>query len=191
MFTNHHLYRHHVLRINFTTYDLRRSQDSCNPRTAHCDVMVHARDDTTSPHYHPYWYARIIGIFHVHVVHQQPNGTLTPPQKIHFLWVRWFGKDLTYRSGPHARHLDRIGFVTDSDDTEPFGFLDPANVIRAVHLIPAFAHGRTDGLLGPSIARRDSTSSLDWKFFYVNRCVYVLLSSLLSVGDQSWQMGRS
>ena len=134
--------------------------------------MVHARDDPTSSQYHPYWYAWIIGIYHAYVEHQQPSGIVMPPQLMNFLWVRWFGKDMTYRSGPQARRLDRIGFVTDTDDTEPFGFLDPANVIRAVHLIPAFAHGQTDELLlGPSIARHDQKSTMDWKYYYVNRCV--------------------
>ena len=43
--------------------------------------------------------------------------------------VLWF-----VRSEIRARH-DRLGFITDSDDTEPFGFLDPTHVIRACHLI--------------------------------------------------------
>ena len=95
-----------------------------------------------------------------------------PLQLMNFLWVCWFGKDLTYHSGPQARRLDRIGFVTDSDDTEPFCFLDPAYIIRAVHLIPAFAYGQTDELLlGPSIACHDRKSTVDWKYYYVNRCV--------------------
>jgi len=38
-----------------------------------------------------------------------------------------------------------------NNDTEPFGFVDPACATRAVHLIPAFEHGRTAELLGPSI----------------------------------------
>ncbi|KAF9555171.1 hypothetical protein CPC08DRAFT_613770, partial [Agrocybe pediades] len=36
---NDSLFCHKVLRINYTTYDLRRSQDSVNPRT-HPDVMT-------------------------------------------------------------------------------------------------------------------------------------------------------
>ncbi|KAH9169480.1 hypothetical protein EDB89DRAFT_2098737, partial [Lactarius sanguifluus] len=55
------LYQHKVLRINYTTYDLRREQDSINPRT-HPNIMV-LRPDGPDPH--PYWYARIIGIFHI------------------------------------------------------------------------------------------------------------------------------
>ncbi len=33
------LFRHKVMRVNYTTYDMLRDQDSINPRT-HADVMV-------------------------------------------------------------------------------------------------------------------------------------------------------
>ncbi|KAF8501973.1 hypothetical protein JB92DRAFT_2658525, partial [Gautieria morchelliformis] len=168
-FADNRLYRHQVLRVNFTTYNLRRSQDSFNSSTDHCDLMVLAREDPTDPHYHPFWYARLLAIFHVNVIHQQPDGTLAPPRLMHFLWIRWFGRDLTYRSSAGAKRLHQLGFVSESDDTEPFGFLDPANVIRAIHTILAFAHGRTTELLGPSIARRDATQSDDWRYYYVNQ----------------------
>ena len=150
-FTNEHrkqiylakyrLYRHKALRINFTTYDVRRSQDSLNPNTDHCDIMVHTREDPTSQHFHPFWYARVIDLFHVNVNRARQDRTLEVAERMDILWVRWFGKDHMYRAGPQARRLDRNGFVTDDDDTEPFGFLDPTHVVRACHLIPAFAHG--------------------------------------------------
>jgi hypothetical protein len=49
------VYASKVLRVNYTTYNLRRDQDSMNPCT-HCDVMVMSRE--TGPNAHPYWYAR-------------------------------------------------------------------------------------------------------------------------------------
>lgn len=55
-----------------------------------------------------------------------------------------------------------------------FGFLDPSDIIRGVHLIPAFAHGTSSCYLGPSIAREFSDEELgdmDWNFFYVNMFV--------------------
>ncbi|KAF8492474.1 hypothetical protein JB92DRAFT_3127902 [Gautieria morchelliformis] len=61
----------------------------------------------------------------------------------------------------HPRHMDRLGFVTSSDDTEPFGFLDPANVVHACHLIPALAHGRMHELLPPLIAREANETDED------------------------------
>jgi len=131
--------------------------------------MVHAQDDPSSPQYHPFWYARVIGIFDVDVRWIGDDGVVEPRQKMYFLWVQWFGRDSTYRSGVGGQRLDRVGFIHDEDDTEPFGFVDPACVIRAVHLIPAFEHGHTAELLGPSIGRRDNTQTEDWCFYYVNR----------------------
>jgi hypothetical protein len=166
---NNRIYRHKTCRLNFTTYDMRRSQDSVNPRTSHRDIMVHAREDPESQEAHPFWYARTLGIFHVNVRY---NDTHSEWQSVPFLWVRWFGRSETRthsRVNPHR--MDRVGFVTDSDDTEPFGFLDPAHIIRACHLIPAFAHGRTQELLSPSIVREETNNDEDWLYYYVNRQV--------------------
>lgn len=167
LFRNEKLYQHKVVRINFTTYDVRRSQDSLNPRSSHCDVLVQAQEDTHSPNYHPFWYARIVGIFHANVFLAETDGSVTTPfQTLHFLWVRWFGRDLSRRTGVH-RYFERIGFVTEDDDTDPFGFVDPADVIRACHLIPAFTFGRTEDLLPPSIGRSNPDERTDWQWYYV------------------------
>jgi hypothetical protein len=61
-----------------------------------------------------------------------------------------------------------VGFI-QGDAPGAFGFLDPQHVVRGVHLIPAFAHGRTEMLLPPSIARSTSDDNEDWTFYYVNR----------------------
>ena len=150
-----------VLRINYTTYDLRRAQDSLNPRT-HANVMVLAHEDDAEIS-HPYWYARIIGIFHAFVNHH------SSPEPVHmdFLWVRWYGRDVGHRAGWNIKHLHRVGFV-DGNDPLAFGFLDPSLIIRGCHLIPAFAHGRTKDLLPPSLARLNAENDTDSTFYYVN-----------------------
>lgn len=87
-----------------------------------------------------------------------------------FLWVRWLGVDRSYNAGWAARRLHRVSFKK-ADDPSAFGFLDPSQVIRGIHLIPAFAHGTTDFFLGPSIARihpAGDTQDADWRFLYVN-----------------------
>ncbi|KAF9470573.1 hypothetical protein BDN70DRAFT_821197, partial [Pholiota conissans] len=160
VFVNNRMYRHNVLRINYTSYDLRRCQDSLNPRT-HSDVMVLSHED--DPDAHPYWYARIIGIFHAVVRHPDHQD----PVSMDFLWVRWYGKDPEHQSGWRAKHLPRISFV-EEDAYMPFGFLDPADIIRGCHLIPAFSYGRTNQLLHPSIARPLADNNEDWVNFYVN-----------------------
>ncbi|THG92753.1 hypothetical protein EW026_g8258 [Hermanssonia centrifuga] len=99
------LYLHKVMRINYTTYDMRRDQDSINPRT-HADIMI--------------------------------------------------------RFIPYEKH-----------DAGPFGFLDPALVVCAVHLIPAFHHGKTDTLLPDSIVRQPSEGNEDWAYYYVNIDMFI------------------
>lgn len=174
VFANNRIYKHKVLRINYTTYDLRRAQDSLNSRT-HADFMTLSHEDDTSDHKSfPYWFGRIIGIFHTVVQYYGAGTYPTEPQRFEFLFVRWFGRDLTYRAGWKARRLHRIGFV-DADDDTAFGFLDPQEVIRGVHLIPAFHHGRTATLLPPSpTARTPSEEDEDWCYYYVNMWVPAL-----------------
>jgi hypothetical protein len=49
------LYLHKTLRINYTTYDVRHSQDTLNPRT-HADIMILSQEDQEDSDGHPYWY---------------------------------------------------------------------------------------------------------------------------------------
>lgn len=161
------LYSAKVLRVNYTTYDVRRGQDSLNPRTQHCDVMVRSRED--DPDAHPYWYARILGVFHARVLHTDPAATNRSVQNMQFLWVRWFGIEPGHRSALKVGRLPRIGFIAESDD-QAFGFLDPSLIIRGCHLIPAFADGRTTEFLRSSTVTpaRPVGEVDDWTAFYVN-----------------------
>lgn len=147
---------------------MRRAQDSLNPRT-HADVMVLARDQEES---HPYWYARVIGVFHVNIRYARP-GSHPSIKRFDFLWVRWLACDVTAPSGWAAKRLPRVGFY-DADDESAFGFLDPDLVIRGVHLIPAFRYKLTNHLLGPSIARQTADLDKDWDWYYVNMSVIPL-----------------
>jgi hypothetical protein len=155
---------------------MRRAQDSLNPRT-HADVMVLSQEDGDASLSHPYWYGRIIGIFHADVRHIGPMSNSIDPQRMEFLWIRWFGQDLSYAAGFGAKRLHRIGFI-DSDEPDAFGFVDPSVIIRAVHLVPTFSQGRTAEFLPPSIARQPKENDEDWRFYYVN--MYVLRSLYLS-----------
>ncbi|THH05402.1 hypothetical protein EW146_g9914 [Bondarzewia mesenterica] len=165
----HLIYCHKVLRINYTSYDVHRGQDSINPRTD-ADVMVLAHEELED-NAHPFWYARVLGIYHVNIVHIGPQSLDTRPKRMHFLWVRWFGRDLSGRAGRKARRLHRVGFVPDTDPTA-FGFLDPQEVIRGCHLIPASAHGRTSDLLQSSNSLgRPHGETDDYRYYYVNHFV--------------------
>lgn len=148
--------------INYTTYDVRRSQETLKPHQS--SVMVHSAED--EPGSHPFWYAHVLGVFHAEV---WDGASSARPCRMEFLWVRWFGMEPKYRYGSHIAKLPKIGFVSETDSFA-FGFLDPAKVIRASHLIPAFADGRTDSLLAtkePSAARSPGETD-DWMNYYVN-----------------------
>ncbi|PIL29093.1 hypothetical protein GSI_09141 [Ganoderma sinense ZZ0214-1] len=158
------LFQHKVLRVNFTRYDMCRDQDSINPRT-HPDIMMLAPDGVA----HPYLYARVIGIFHVkaYLVGDDLDGTDdTEPEVVHVLWVRWFDIDPRAPGGFKVRRLPRLKWAALDDDA--FGFLSPDQVLRAAHLMPAFAHGESDAALpGYSVARREENEDLDWNYHYV------------------------
>lgn len=137
---------------------MRCSTDSINPCVPdHANIIVQG-------HGGMFWYARIIGVFHV-------NARLASQEdfrRVDILWVQWYGEDTTWACGPTAMRLPRMGFIPH---TEPaaFGFIDPRDVVRAAHLIPAFAHGCTDFYLPPSQAARSGCENdEDWKYYYVN-----------------------
>ena len=166
---NNRLYCHKTLRINFTTYDCRQDQDTINPRT-HSDVIVLADKDEDAENMHFYWYARVIGIFHAMVGQAGAEGT-TAFEQMDFLWVRWYGYDTHARSGFKAHRLHQIGFLDSYEDKGAFGFIDPSDVICAIHLIPAFKLGTSSELLPPSIARRDDEGDEDYVRYYVGMWV--------------------
>ena len=88
----------------------------------------------------PYWYARVLGIFHADILHVGPLALNLSVQHMEFLWVCWFGIEPGYRSGSHFGCLLKVGFVPDTDPCV-FGSLDPSLILHGCHLVPAFAGG--------------------------------------------------
>ncbi|KAG2337034.1 hypothetical protein BDR05DRAFT_846153, partial [Suillus weaverae] len=115
---------------------------------------------------HPYWYMQIIWIFHVEVWNYD-NASMTKPCQMNLLFVHWFSRDPTYKSGFSAKLLPRIGFLKGKDPCA-FGFIDPNVIIQGIHLIPVFEHGQTDQLLTDSFVQHEADLGKDWLYFYVN-----------------------
>lgn len=168
-FKNDLVYRHNVLTINYTTYDVRRAQDSINPRTEHCDIMLLA-DDTC----HQYRYARVLGIYHANVIYsgRGSGGQVDHrSRRMEFLWVRWFENihDTSVQHGWQKGSLDELKFHRITGK-EAFGFVDPGDVLRGCHLIPRFLLGksRNEGGKPRSVLAQENN---DWKSYYVNRYV--------------------
>ena len=129
LFKGNKIYRHRLLCINYTTYDLQREFDSINPRTDHQDIMLLANSHGNG---HPFFYARVLGIFHANIVYTGPGSRDFQSRRIEFLWVRWF--EVTQDCSAWEQHaLDTVRFVPMADE-DAFGFVDPADVLRVVLL---------------------------------------------------------
>jgi len=164
------IYRCKTIQINYTTYDIRRDRDTINIRL-YPDIMVNSPE--RGPNAQPFWYARVIGIFHaiVSLTHPGLEAMARSQCQMDFLWVRWFGMEPgRYCHGFRIGRLPKIGFV-ESTDEYAFTFLDPTQAIRGAHLIPTFAEGRSSALLP---ARKSAAHVMnpneedDWLNFYVN-----------------------
>ena len=148
------------MRVHYTTYDMRREYDTINART-HADIMVLSGETAPS---HPYWYARVLGIYHM-----ETWLGCGEKQHLEVLYVRWLAPLMSsnYRPGILHARLPKIAFVEESD-YDAFGFLDPGQVIRGAHLIPAFASGRGVSSLrhGKSLGCPNEELD-DWEEYYV------------------------
>lgn len=167
LFKNDRMYRHNLARFNYTTYDVRRAQDVINPNTPHCNIMLLAGDsegryDETQ---HPFLYARVLGIYHVNVVYTGTGSLDYAARRIEFLWVRWFkptGSPVNWRD----MRLDSISFPPMAHE-DSFGFVNPSDVLRGCHIIPAFVSGNVHSdSIGLSRCANDSR---DYHRYYVNR----------------------
>ncbi|KAI0028039.1 hypothetical protein K488DRAFT_59706 [Vararia minispora EC-137] len=173
------IYQHKTVTINYTTYDIRRESDLVHiktPTNSHCDVMMHAESEASDnsdlepvdapERRHPFRYARVHGIYHANIF--LPGEAKA--QRIDFLFVRWFTIDHTQKGGPLTKRLDRISYV-DERSGSAFGFLDPAEIIRACHLLPTFSAGKTHGMVSKASHLQDFADGSDWRYYYVSRFV--------------------
>jgi hypothetical protein len=124
--------------------------------------MILSNDDED----HPYWYARVIGIYSVSVRLAGPFQGWTSFDVLH---VRHY--DLTEPFGFGAKRLPALEFSNAADNPYAFGFISPSDIVRAVHLVPTFQLLKTSALLGPSLARRVEEDDSDYSRYYVNMYV--------------------
>ena len=117
---------------------------------------------------HPFCYARVLGIYHANIIFIGPESRDYQSRRLEFLWVRWF-EVLENPAGWEHYSLDKGRFVPVHREGA-FGFIDPEDVLRCCHLIPAFADAKQhfDGI-GIS---RNTRNADDWKYYYINRYVF-------------------
>ncbi|KAF8067028.1 hypothetical protein FPV67DRAFT_1562486 [Lyophyllum atratum] len=135
------MYRHNIMRVNYTSYDVRRLEDIVHPRTHQSNIMMlnckfspSSEDPEPS---HPFLYAKCLGIFHINALY------------IEFLWVRYY--DMASMGGWKARKLDEVRLAS-SGNQDAFGFVDPSDVLRACHLIPSFPVAEGSPVIGNAIS---------------------------------------
>ena len=160
------MHEHKRLTMNYTTYDMKRERESLNPTESTVDVMM--LSDEMGGSGTPFWYARILKVFHVYA----SLGTGRESTRLDIVWVRWFTRDKKHNFGLKYCRLERIKFTTEEDGYLPFGFIDPKEIVRAIHLIPAFSLNQTGELLSKSLLARVSKfskgSEMDYAGYYVN-----------------------
>ena len=167
LFKDSRIFQHKVLRVNYTTYDVRRDQDIFNPGGDHRDLIMLATpgSDEELETQHRFCYARLIGVYHANIHFIGPGSKDYLPRRLDFVHVRWF-ELVSPTSAEHRTPLDMLQFVP-MNDVNAFDFVDPADILRGCHLIPAFAKGRShlDRISFSPISRDGD----DWKYYYVNR----------------------
>ena len=106
-------------------------------------------------------------MYHANIIYVGPGVHDYQPQRFDFLWVRWFSVVDPASSGWNSLTLDAVSFPPMNRD-DSFGFVDPQDVLRGCHILPAFAKGKqhADGV---SISR-SAKDGRDYKLYYVGRC---------------------
>jgi len=144
--------------VNYTTYDLRRGQDKINMK-GRLYVMALSRDP-----FYPYVYARVLAVYRVKVLHH----SMAHPTNMDVLWVRWLTVDKKHKAGWKAKRLYKVRFIPNLDEGA-FGFLDPSDIIRGVHLIPGFDDGLIEDNLNEAESKWDYEPARNWCSYYVNQ----------------------
>jgi hypothetical protein len=170
------IYSHPMIRFNFTTYDVRRGEDIIKPASVKCNIMLlrapncdnpSESEDSSGASPPHFWYTHVLGIFHANVAYVGPEQAHFNPSRLDFLWVRWYHTVNSDTYGWSTSSLEAVEFPNIQDD-EAFGFVDPHDVLRGCHIIPAFHHKRRhiDGSVGMSKFAKDKD---DWNMYYIAR----------------------
>jgi len=171
------MYHHKLIRFHFTTYDIQCGTDIVNPGTSRCNVMLLADDaegSVISSNLHHFLYARVLGAYHVNVIYTGPGMRDFEARRFDFLWVRWLDVVNPGSSGWNTTKLDSVYFPPMNENYS-FGFVDPKDVLRGCHILPAFAKGkRQEDGIGISRCAKDGK---DYNQYFVGRWVHHLLAS--------------
>ncbi|KIM62392.1 hypothetical protein SCLCIDRAFT_119752, partial [Scleroderma citrinum Foug A] len=165
IFKGDHFYKHMIMHLNFTSYDMHHETEVLNSCSSNCNIMMLVSEDTLSDH--AYCYAHVLGIFHANVIYTGPRSIDYLPQRVEFLWVWWFDLQCPALSWEDST-LDKGRFLP-MHQPHAFGFVDPNDILRCCHLIPSFVDGRLHSD-GTTLSREVGNGDV-WRSYYVNRFV--------------------
>ena len=159
------IYQHKVIWFNFTSYDIWHRTNIVKLGGFHCNIMLLAdcADGSSSS---DFLYARVLGAYHANVIYTRPGMRDYTARCFNFLWVRWYHVVDPGSSGWRTSTLDTVRFPPMHEDNS-FGFVDPNNVLRGCHILPAFAKGkREEANVNVSHCAKDTK---DYLRYYVGR----------------------
>lgn len=162
------IYSHAIFHVNYTSYDVRRDVDIINPRTSRRDLMClrELEEGEKADVAHRFVYCRVLGIYHVNIIYRGRGAFDLRKRRFDFLWIRRY-QALDSTSLPDS--LDRLELIPLAKQ-DAVGFLDPADVLRASHIIPRFSLGqRYSGASTSRIASKLAKDQDDWNEYYANR----------------------
>jgi hypothetical protein len=171
LFKNDCMYSHKIMRINYTTYNIRRSQDVVHPGTAHCNIMVLSSEDSEEQNDNSgvtpdFLYGEVLGIYHVNVIYRGPGMQDYRPRRIEFLWVRWYEPVESAPLTWNKFKLERLRFPSITEEGA-LSFIDPSDVVRTCHIVPRLAGEKSREWEGAmSLIAKNKR---DYCMYYVNR----------------------
>jgi hypothetical protein len=115
---------------------------------------------------HQFVYSRVLGVYHINIIYRGRGAVDLRKRCFDFLWIRRYQ---ALDSSSSATSLDRLQLIPLAKQ-DAVGFLDPADVLRACHIIPRFSLGQRYLVADTSrIASKLAKDQDDWKEYYVNR----------------------
>ncbi|KAH7919682.1 hypothetical protein BV22DRAFT_1022573, partial [Leucogyrophana mollusca] len=113
-------------------------------------------DSDRQCHY-SFCYACVLGIYHANMI---CTGLGTVDYNL-VVWSLFWFNDLRWL------RVGTLAILTLSAFKDAFGFVDPADVLRSCHLIPAFSSGKLypDGV---AMSQRAADGQA-WAYYYINR----------------------
>ena len=116
---------------------LRKDDDSTNDDGIDVEAPAPARR---------FIYGRLLGVFHANVVYGGPGMLDHRPWRFDLLWVRWYEPTEPTSQADSStvwstRRLETYSLMPLSNP-EACNFINPADVVRAAHIIPQFSAGK-------------------------------------------------